>query len=135
MLLAQWGLIPMLSLGPRMSTMLGMGLVLAGVVPVALGTNLHAIATGFAICSVGFGLFRPGFTSGASLAVSLGEQGQSAGIVAAVNGSAYIVSPAIGVWLYNHSHWMVWVLIEALVLSVLVLFLSDRKATRQAPVP
>jgi MFS family permease len=130
MLLAQWGLIPMFSLGPRMSTMLGMGLVVAGVVPVALGHDLQAIATGFAICSVGFGLFRPGFTSGTSLAVGPGEQGQAAGIVAAVNGSAYIVSPAIGVWLYNRSHWMVWALIEVLVLSVLVLFLTDRQTTR-----
>jgi MFS family permease len=127
MLLAQWGLIPMLSMGPRMSTLLGMGLVVIGVLPVALGNNLHAIATGFAICSVGFGLFRPGFTSGTSLAVSMGEQGQAAGIVAAVNGSAYIVSPAIGVSLYNHSPWMVWVVIEVLVASVLALFLADRK--------
>jgi len=126
MLLAQWGLIPMLSLGPRMSTLLGMALVATGTLPVALGHDLHTIATGFAICSVGFGLFRPGFTSGASLAVGMGEQGQAAGIVAAVNGSAYIVSPAIGVWLYNHSYWMVWALVEALVLAVLVLFLRDR---------
>jgi MFS family permease len=133
MLLAQWGLIPMLALGPRMSTILGMGLVAVGALPVALGNDLHTIATGFAICSVGFGLFRPGFTSGTSLAVSLGEQGQAAGIVAAVNGSAYIVSPAIGVWLYNHSHWMVWALVEALVLAVLVLFLCDRNANRGVP--
>jgi MFS family permease len=129
MLLAQWGLIPMLSLGPRVSTRLGMAMVAVGTLPVALGHDLHTIATGFAICSVGFGLFRPGFTSGASLAVGPGEQGQAAGIVAAVNGSAYIVSPAIGVWLYNHSHWLVWALVEALVLAVLVLFLRDRKVT------
>jgi len=133
MLLAQWGLIPMLGLDPRMSTILGMGLVSVGMLAVALGQDLHTITTGFAICSVGFGLFRPGFTSGASLAVTLGEQGQAAGIVAAVNGSAYIVSPAIGVWLYNHSHWMVWAVVEALVLSVLVMLLRDRKSSAQAP--
>ncbi len=126
MLLAQWGLIPMLSLGPRLSTMLGMGLIAVGALPVALGHDLHAIATGFAIASLGFGLFRPGFTSGTSLAVSHGEQGQAAGIVAAINGSAYIVSPAIGVWLYNRSPWMVWALVEALVLGVLLLFLTNR---------
>lgn len=127
MLLAQWGLIPMLALGPRKSTMLGMGLIAVGTIPVALGQNLHAIATGFAICSLGFGLFRPGFTAGASLAVGTGEQGQAAGIVAAVNGSAYIVSPAIGVWLYNHSSWLVWAVIEALALSVLLMFVRDRR--------
>jgi hypothetical protein len=128
MLLAQWGLIPMLALGPRLSTVIGMALVVVGTLPVALGQNLHAIAMGFAICSVGFGLFRPGFTSGISLAVSLPEQGQAAGIVAAVNGSAYIVSPAIGVWLYNHSPWMVWALIEALVVMVLLLLARNRGA-------
>lgn len=121
-LLAQWGLIPMLGLGPRRSTMIGAALVAVGTVPVALGQDLHAIATGFAICSVGFGLFRPGFTAGASLAVSMAEQGQAAGIVAAVNGSAYIVSPAIGVWLYNHTQGLVWLVIEALALSMLALF-------------
>jgi MFS family permease len=131
MLLAQWGLIPMFALGPRVATMLGMGMVAVGVVPVALGQSLHAIATGFAICSVGFGLFRPGFTSGASLAVRLGEQGQAAGIVAAVNGSAYIVSPAIGVWLYNHTAGFVWLLIEGLVLAVLLLFASAQRFIAQ----
>lgn len=121
-LLAQWGLIPMLGMGPRGSTLWGMALSAVGTLGVALGQDLHTIATGFAICSLGFGLFRPGFTSGASLAVSAREQGQAAGIVAAVNGSAYIVSPAIGVWLYNHSGWMVWAVIEALSLAVLVRF-------------
>ncbi len=117
-LLAQWGLIPMMGLGPRTSTIWGMGLCCAGTLAIGWGTDLHTIATGFAIASLGFGLFRPGFTSGASLAVSPAEQGQSAGIVAAVNGSAYIVSPAIGVWLYNNSSWLVWATVEAICLGV-----------------
>ncbi len=122
-LLAQWGLIPMLRLGPRTSTLWGMGLAVIGVIPVALGTNLHSIAVGFAIASMGYGLFRPGFTSGASLAVSPREQGQSAGIVVAVNGAAYIVAPALGVWLYSHSQWLVWGVMEALALVVVALCL------------
>jgi len=122
-LLAQWGLIPMMKLGPRTSTLWGMGLVAVGTLGMAAGRDLHAIATGFAICSLGFGLFRPGFTSGASLAVTPAEQGQSAGIVAAVNGSAYIISPAIGVWLYNHSSWSAWVVVEALTFLVILICL------------
>lgn len=120
-LLAQWGLIPMMKLGPRTSTLWGMGLVVAGTLGMATGSDLHAIATGFAICSLGFGLFRPGFTSGASLAVTPAEQGQSAGIVAAVNGSAYIISPAIGVWLYNHSSWLAWGVVELLAVTVMLI--------------
>ncbi len=101
-LLAQWGLIPMLKLGPRSSTMWGMAMALVGVVFFALSHSLHAIALGMAIASMGFGLYRPGFTAGASLAVSRAEQGQVGGIVASLNGAAYIVAPALGVWLYGH---------------------------------
>ncbi|WP_084355760.1 MFS transporter [Novosphingobium lentum] len=120
-LLAQWGLIPALDLGPRTSTLWGMGLCAVGTLALAEGSDLHTIATGFAISSMGFGLFRPGFTSGASLAVTPGEQGQAAGIVAAVNGAAYIVAPAIGVWLYGHSRWLAWGLVELACVGVLTL--------------
>jgi len=100
-LLAQWGLIPYLKMGPRNSTLWGMALAATGCTLVAFSYSINAIALGFAIASLGFGLFRPGFTAGASLAVTRAEQGQVAGIVASVNGAAYIVAPAIGVWLYN----------------------------------
>lgn len=120
-LLAQWGLIPLMRLGPRTSTLWGMGLVALGTLGMGAGQDLHAIATGFAVCSLGFGLFRPGFTSGASLAVTPAEQGQSAGIVAAVNGSAYIISPAIGVLLYNQSNWLAWGVVEALSIVVILI--------------
>lgn len=100
-LLAQWGLIPYLKMGPRTSTLWGMALGAAGCTMVAFSESLHAITLGFAIASLGFGLFRPGFTAGSSLAVTRAEQGQVAGIVASVNGAAYIIAPAIGVWLYN----------------------------------
>ncbi|TNE58888.1 MAG: MFS transporter, partial [Sphingomonadales bacterium] len=101
-LLAQWGLIPMLKLGPRASTMWGVALAALGTVTFSLAYDLHAIAVGFAMSALGFGLFRPGFTAGASLSVSRREQGQVGGMVASVNGAAYIVAPAIGVWLYGH---------------------------------
>lgn len=101
-LLAQWGLIPMLKLGPRASTIWGMALAIAGVITFAVADKLQPITLGFALASLGYGLFRPGFTAGASLAVTRHEQGQIGGIVASVNGAAYIVAPAIGVWLYGH---------------------------------
>jgi MFS family permease len=100
-LLAQWGLIPYLRMGPRSSTLWGMALATVGCTIVAFSASINAIALGFAIASLGFGLFRPGFTAGSSLAVTRAEQGQVAGIVASINGAAYIVAPAIGVALYN----------------------------------
>lgn len=120
-LLAQWGLIPMLGLGPRTTTIWGMALGALGIVPVAMGTNLHSIAVGFAVASLGFGMFRPGFTSGASLAVSRAEQGQAAGIITSINGAAYVAAPAIGVWLYSHSQWLAWGTMEALAVVVVII--------------
>lgn len=129
-LLAQWGLIPTLGLGPRASAMWGMGLAAAGIVPVALGRDLHTITVGFAIASIGFGLLRPGFTSGASLAVSPAEQGQTAGIVSSVNGAPTIAAPAIGVWLYSHSQWLVWGVMEVFSLTGVLLCLIALKRER-----
>ncbi len=91
----------------------------------SVAANLHSITIGVALASLGFGLFRPGFTAGASLAVSRIEQGQSAGIVASVNGAAYIVAPALGVWLYGHSAWIGFLAIELLCLWVFLLALRS----------
>jgi MFS family permease len=131
-LLAQWGLIPALEMSARAATLWGMALAAAGTLVVSQGHDLHAIAAGFALCSLGFGLFRPGFTSGASLAVSPAEQGQAAGIVAATNGAAYIVAPAAGVWLYTHDPMLAWLLIEALCLGAVVLGLRAMRSDAQA---
>ena len=117
-LLAQWGLIPMLRLGPRSSTLWGMAMAIVGIAVFAIAQNLHAMAVGMALASMGFGLYRPGFTAGASLAVSRAEQGQIGGIVASVNGAAYIVAPALGVWLYGHHETIGFVTICALCAAV-----------------
>ncbi len=100
-LLAQWGLIPFLKLGPRASVLWGMACALAGTAVWSVAGELHSIAIGFALASLGFGLFRPGFTAGASLSVNRSEQGQISGMVASAAGASFVVAPALGVWLYN----------------------------------
>ncbi|MEP6173824.1 MAG: MFS transporter, partial [Parasphingorhabdus sp.] len=102
-LLAQWGLIPLLQMGPRSSILWGMVLGALGCFIIGMSHDLHGIIIGFAIASLGFGLFRPGFTAGASLAVKRSEQNGVAGIVASVNGMAFIASPALGVLLYTYA--------------------------------
>lgn len=100
-LLAQWGLIPLLKMSPRTAVLVGAALAGVGTVMTGLSFDLHGIIIGFALASLGFGLFRPGFTAGASLSVPRRDQGSVAGMTASINGSAYIVSPAVGVLLYN----------------------------------
>ena len=133
-LFAQWGVIPTLRLGPRASCLWGISLGAVGVAALSVSGTLHAITVSVAVISLGFGLFRPGFTAGASLAVTRVEQGQSAGIVASVNGAGYIAAPAIGVWLYGHSPFVGFAVIELLCAAVIVLGLrgmaSDKDLLR-----
>lgn len=117
-LLAQWGLIPRLDLGPRAATLSGIMIAAVGVVYLGVADNIHAIALAYAIASLGFGLFRPGSTAGTSLAVTRAEQGQASGITASVAGASFIYAPALGVWLYGHSDWLGFGLIVALCLMV-----------------
>ena len=117
-LLAQWGLIPRLDLGPRAASLWGIAIAGLGTVVLGLGQNLHAIALGYSIASLGFGLFRPGNTSGTSLAVTRAEQGQAGGVTASVAGASFIYAPALGVWLYNHSDWLGFGLIVGICLVV-----------------
>lgn len=120
-LLAQWGLIPTMQMGPRSSTLSGMALAIVGVVIFGMAEDLHAIALGFAVASLGFGLYRPGFTSGASLAVTRQEQGQVSGKVASINGASYIYAPALGVLLYGYSDWLGFAVIIGFCLAVFAL--------------
>ena len=119
-LLAQWGLIPRFDLGPRAATLSGIAVAAVGVAMLGIADDLHLIALSFAIASLGFGLFRPGSTSGTSLAVTRAEQGQAGGITASVAGASYVFAPALGVWLYGHSDWLGFGLIVALCAAVLV---------------
>jgi MFS family permease len=100
-LLAQWGLIPYLGLEPRQLIFWGALLASAGCAIIAIADGMYGTTLGFALASLGYGFFRPGFTSGASLAVRRSEQNIVAGMVTSVNGIAFIAAPAIGVLLYG----------------------------------
>jgi MFS family permease len=100
-LLAQWGLIPRLRLDPGQLVLWGSALAALGTAVTGLAGSVYGITIGFALASLGFGLFRPGFTSGASLAVERHEQNAVAGMVTSVNGLAYIAGAPLAVALYQ----------------------------------
>jgi len=99
-LAAQWGLIPRLALSPRSLILWGSLIGALGLVGTMIALNLYGIVLGFSIASIGFGLTRPGFTGGASLAVSLSEQGGVAGVITAANGISFVAAPGVGMLLY-----------------------------------
>ena len=83
-------------------------LMITGCMPLLLGALLLVPAQDYAtlilaqFCiGIGQGLTRPGFSSGASLAVSPQLQGNVAGLVISANGAGYIVTPLFGLFLYE----------------------------------
>ena len=117
-LLAQWWLIPLLSLDPRGLVLWGSVVSALGSVAIGLADGIYGITLAFALASLGYAFFRPGFTSGASLAVSPAEQNAVAGMVTSVNGVAFIAAPAIGVALYTVSMPLPFHTIGALMLAL-----------------
>jgi MFS family permease len=100
-LAAQWGLIPRIGAGPRALIVWGSLIAAVGLSGIMLANNLYGITIGFGLASVGFGLVRPGFTAGASLAVPLAQQGGVAGVITSANGISFVAAPAIGMALYS----------------------------------
>ncbi len=100
-LAAQWGMIPRLGAGPRALMIWGSVVAAAGLVGTMLAQDLYGITIGYSLASLGFGMTRPAFTAGASLAVPLAEQGAVAGVITAANGISFIAAPALGIALYT----------------------------------
>jgi MFS family permease len=137
-LLAQWWLIPQLQLKPTQLVVWGGILASLGAVLTGISTSLYTLTLSFALASVGFGLFRPGFTSGASLAVEPHEQNAVAGMVTSVNGIAYVAAPALGVGLYAFGWSLPFVLTGAVMLGLALwggvsLRLSPRAGASASP--
>lgn len=133
-LLAQWGLIPYLGLDPRQLVLWGSLLAAAGSLLVAYGEGMYGTTIGFALASLGYGFFRPGFTSGASLAVRRSEQNAVAGMVTSVNGVAFVAGPAVAVALYGLSRSLPFLVTAALMLGLaLWAWLRFRVASPSGP--
>lgn len=97
---AQWGLIPRIAAGPRALLISGSLVAAVGLAGMMFAGDLYGITLGFAVASIGFGLTRPGFTAGASLAVPLSQQGAVAGVVTSANGISFVAAPTLGMALY-----------------------------------
>jgi hypothetical protein len=117
-LLGQWWLIPQLKLPPRGLVIWGSLAAAAGTAVTGLAQGVYGLALAFALASLGYGLFRPGFTSGASLSVTPEEQNVVAGMVTSVNGAAFVAGPAVGVALYGLAIPLPFLLTGALMLGL-----------------
>lgn len=131
-LLVQWGLIPMFRMAPPALMRWGTLIAAIGTAGVAFAPDFHALVVAFSLSSMGYGFARPGFTAGASLAVGRSEQGGVAGAVTSVNGSCFVLAPAIGIGLYQLGATLPYLLGSA-ALVVLFIFCSGNRALRTPP--
>ncbi|HWA63364.1 MAG TPA: MFS transporter [Caulobacteraceae bacterium] len=124
-LLAQWGLIRMFRMGPKDLMRWGAALAALANLLVAFAPSYAAVVMGYALSSLGYGFCRPGFTAGASLAVTLEEQAMAAGAIAAVNGVNVVLAPLF-VRLYESIHAAPFVLNAAVLAALFGYAILDR---------
>jgi MFS family permease len=105
-----------------------------GNVIVAFQPTYAAVVAGYAISSLGFGLARPGFTAGSSLAVDMHEQARVAGAIAAVNGVNVVLAPAF-VWLYEKIAPAPFILCALMMLAMLAYAFQNPQLRNAAPQP
>lgn len=117
-LFAQFVVVQRSGLSARVLTRIG--LIIAAVSNFLFLVPDHIAMTMLAlfISGLGFGLARPGFTTGASLSVSPQEQGAAAGILNAAGAAGFVFGPLIG-WLYEFSPFIPFVFGGAMMLGLL----------------
>src|SRR6185437_5675081 len=86
----------------RLLTNVGLAAAFLSCAAFLLFGNFMVLVIGLAFCGLGFGMARPGFTSGASLSVAPHEQGAVAGIIGGASAMGFIAGPLIG-WMYEGS--------------------------------
>ncbi|MEI9991884.1 MAG: MFS transporter [Rhizomicrobium sp.] len=101
-LFAQLVVVQYVRVSARVLTNWGLGAALVSTVVFLLFGNFLLLVVGLALSGLGFGMARPGFTSGASLSVAPHEQGAVAGIIGGASAMGFIAGPLIG-WMYEWS--------------------------------
>jgi MFS family permease len=137
LVMTQLGIIPRLRFGPRALMSFGALIVGVGLTIQILYPTLGGIVFAQFVQGIGFGLARSGFSSGASLSVQPEEQGAAAGLVVAVNGAGFIISPLLGGMVYaRFGHTTpYWLMIGLLAIMAVYAFNSRRLRRSAGAVP
>lgn len=134
LLITQLFILPRIRMSTRHLMVLGAVLAAAGA-GVQIGAHdLTGLIAAQALQGLAFGLARPGFSSGASVAVRAHEQGALAGLVVAANGAGFIISPLAGNALYEIAGMDAPLWLAIALLAALALFAGRDPALRQAGV-
>lgn len=118
-LFAQLVLIQRVHISARAMTNWGLGAALACGVIFLLSGQFGPLVVALALSGLGFGMARPGFTSGASLSVAPHEQGAVAEIIGGASAMGFIAGPLIG-YMYEWSPYVPYTFMSVLMLALFV---------------
>ena len=107
-LFSQLVIVQYVRVSARVLTNWGLGAAFLSTLLFLVFGNFVVLVFGLALSGLGFGLARPGFTSGASLSVAPHEQGAVAGIIGGASAMGFIAGPLIG-WMYEASPYVPYV--------------------------
>ncbi len=131
LLATQMAIIPRLKLSPRALMAWGGGLHGLGVAIQLLAPTFGVLLVSQGVQGLGAGLARPGFTGGASVAVTPEEQGAAAGLVVATNGAGFVFSPLVGGVVYELVDMNAPLLIALAILAAMTAFALISRRLRQ----
>lgn len=100
-LFTQMIIIRLLQPAPRTMIGIGAGVAVLGFLIIVFSRSYPAMFTAMTMLGFAFGMMRPGVMTGASLAVSLDEQGGVAGLMSSTGGTGVILAPFVGMPLYQ----------------------------------
>lgn len=118
-LFAQLVLIQRVRISARAMTNWGLGAAMACGLIFLFSGQFGPLVVGLALSGLGFGMARPGFTSGASLSVAPHEQGAVAGIIGGASAIGFIAGPIIG-YMYEWSPYVPYIFMAVLLAALFV---------------
>lgn len=118
-LVAQLGLIQRFNLSVQFLLRWGAVTMIVSFAMLVFGGSYGVLVSALALAGLGFGFLRAGLSAGASLSVSLKDQGAMAGLIGSTAATGHILNPAIGIPLFYMLHsapFMLGMALSALVL-------------------
>ncbi|HEY5338549.1 MAG TPA: MFS transporter [Rhizomicrobium sp.] len=133
-LFAQFVVVQRMGFSSRTLTIAGICTTVASNTLFLFAHDLPTVVLAMITSGLGFGMARPGFTSGASLAVSPHEQGAVAGLLNAAGAAGFIFGPMIG-WLYEFSPRVPYIFGVAAMLALLAAQFISRVLRNAGTIP
>ncbi|MFN3626322.1 MFS transporter [Parvibaculum sp.] len=118
-LVAQLGLIQRFDLTVQFLLRWGAIATLLSFAMLVVGGSYGMLVSALALAGLGFGFLRAGLSAGASLSVSLKDQGAVAGLIGSTAATGHILNPAIGIplfWVLHSAPFMLGMVLMVVIL-------------------